>query len=124
MPGSLKEQSIPLEFAKFESINDLFDHLIWRWNFKNQSRKYAMRHPSPKMKKNIFERFSGLIKKQVQVWNQIYEKSHLLVRGCVIVGKQFAQPIAWFYFLFFPEHLVFHKSCQMCAVTQQNMNRY
>ena len=29
MPGSLKEQSIPLEFAKFESINDdLFDHLI------------------------------------------------------------------------------------------------
>jgi len=61
MPGSLKEQSIPLEFAKFESINDLFDHLIWRWNFKNQSRKYAMRHPSPKMKTNIFVLFSGLI---------------------------------------------------------------
>jgi len=65
MPGSLKEQSNPLEFAKFESINDLFDHLIWRWNFKNQSGKYAictrMRDPSPKMKKNIFVRFSGLI---------------------------------------------------------------
>ena len=42
MPGSLKEQSIPLEFAKFESIDDLFDHLIWRWNFKNQSGKYAI----------------------------------------------------------------------------------
>ena len=76
MPGSLKEQSIPLEFAKFESINDLFDHLIWRWNFKNQSGKYAictrMRDPSPKMKKNIFVRFSGLIssksKSEIKSW--------------------------------------------------------
>ena len=42
MPVSLKEQSIPLEFAKFESINDLIDHLIWKWNFKNQSGKYAI----------------------------------------------------------------------------------
>ena len=83
-----------------------------------------MRHPSPKMKKNIFVRFSGLISSKSKSEIKSMKKSHLLVRGCVIVGKQFAQPIARFYFLFFPEHLVFHKSCQMCAVTQQNMNRY
>lgn len=31
----------------------------------------------------------------------IYEKSHLLVRGCVIVGKQFAQPYCRIFISFF-----------------------
>jgi len=47
MPGSLTEQSVPLEFAKFGSINDLFDHLILRWNFKNQFGKYAILYERP-----------------------------------------------------------------------------
>jgi len=51
MPGSLKEQSVPLGFAKFGSINDLFDE-ISKINFENML--YYMRDPSPKMKKKYF----------------------------------------------------------------------
>jgi len=61
MHGSLKEQSTLLEFAKLSSYN------IWRWKkkiiWKVSCTSYETKDPSPKMKKNIFVLFSGLISK-------------------------------------------------------------
>ena len=116
MPGSLKEQSIPLEFAKFESINDLFDHLIWRWNFKSQSGKYAMRHPSPKMKKDIFVRFSGLISSKSKSEIKSMKNHIFWWEVAWLLANNLRNLLPDFISFFFSEHLVFSTNHVKCVL--------